>query len=319
MALTLKDVTVGQSDKVVNLVIDEFRRASFILDALTFDDAVSPGTGGSTMTYGYTKLKTPSEAEGRAINSEYTAGEAVREKKTTDLKIFGGSFKVDRVLEQAAANSEIAFQLKEKTKAATNKFHNDFINGDSAQVNTDFDGIDKHVTGTDTEVKITGNIDLTDDTKIKANAAKMALEIDKWLETMDGKPHTLLMNSRMKTILGAIARELKYATEAEDAFGRKVQAYDGIPLIDMGKYYKNKKTIDVVSTAEGTGLTSIYAVQFGLDAVHGVSLKGDKIINTYLPDMKAPGAVKTGEVEAIMGIAVKNSKKVGALRNIKIK
>lgn len=319
MALTLKDVTVGQSDKVVNLVVDEFRRASFILDALTFDDAVSPGTGGSTMTYGYTKLKTPSEAEGRAINSEYVAGEAIREKKTTDLKIFGGSFKVDRVLEQTAANSEIAFQLKEKTKASINKFHNDVINGDSSQVLTDFDGIDKHVTGTDTEVKISGNIDVSTAEAIKTNAALLALEIDKWFETMDGKPHALLMNSRMKTVLGAVARELKYATPVEDAFGRKVDAYDGIPLIDMGKYYKNNKTVDVVGIAEGTGLTSIYAVQFGLDAVHGVSLKGGKIISTYLPDMKAPGAVKTGEVEAIMGIAVKNSKKVGALRNIKVK
>ncbi|MCI6068106.1 MAG: hypothetical protein MR707_07775 [Galactobacillus timonensis] len=50
MPLTLEQAKVGMADKVDQNVIDEFRRSSFILDKLTFDDAVSPGTGGSTLT-----------------------------------------------------------------------------------------------------------------------------------------------------------------------------------------------------------------------------------------------------------------------------
>lgn len=46
------------------------------------------------MTYGYMQLKTPSTAARRDINTEYTNNEAKREKKTADLDIFGGSFKV---------------------------------------------------------------------------------------------------------------------------------------------------------------------------------------------------------------------------------
>ena len=65
-----------------SFVIDEFRRGSLLLDQLTFDDAVSPGTGGSTMTYGYTQLLTPATAGFRAINTEYTPNEAKRAKKT---------------------------------------------------------------------------------------------------------------------------------------------------------------------------------------------------------------------------------------------
>lgn len=320
MPLTLQQAKVGMADKVDQQVTDNLMRSSAILEKLTFDDAVSPGTGGSTMTYGYMMLKTPSVAEGRALNAEYTPGEAIKEKKTTELKIFGGAFQVDRVLEESAAKSEIAFQVEQKTLAAKNKFHNDFINGDSSQHNTEFDGIDKLVTGTDTEVKITANIDLSTAEKIKENAPKFAFELDKWFETMDGKPHLLLVNSRMKTILGAVARELNYKTLAEDSFGRKVDAYDGIPLLDMGKYYdaSKSKTVNVVKIADSTNLTSIYAVQLGLDAVHGVSLKGGNIIRTYLPDLKAPGALKKGEVEVVAGIACKNSKKIGALRNIKV-
>ena len=56
MPLTLAQAKAAMTDKVDQLVIDEFRRESSLLDKLTFDDAVSPGTGGSTMTYGYVQL-----------------------------------------------------------------------------------------------------------------------------------------------------------------------------------------------------------------------------------------------------------------------
>ncbi|MCB6603536.1 phage capsid protein, partial [Erysipelatoclostridium ramosum] len=51
---------------------------------------------------------------------------------------------------------------------------------------------------------------------------------------------------------------------------------------------------------------------------HGISPKGEKLIKTYLPDMKAPGAVKTGEVEMLAGIVLKNSKKAGVFRKVKV-
>lgn len=47
MAITLAEAKVGMADKVDQMVVDEFRRDSFLLDRLVFDDAVSPGTGGS--------------------------------------------------------------------------------------------------------------------------------------------------------------------------------------------------------------------------------------------------------------------------------
>ena len=95
MAITLEEAKVGMADKVDQQVIDTFQRSSLLLDKLTFDNAISPGTGGSTLAYGYTQLKTPSTAGVRSINTEYTAGEAKREKKTTQAVIMGGRFEVD--------------------------------------------------------------------------------------------------------------------------------------------------------------------------------------------------------------------------------
>ena len=43
------------------------------------------------------------------------------------------------------------------------------------------------------------------------------------------------------------------------------------------------------------------------------------MLRTYLPDLKAPGAVKKGEVEMLAGAVLKNSKMAGVLKGIKIK
>lgn len=326
MPLTLEQAKVGMADRIDQTVIDEFRRDSFILDKLTFDNAVSPGTGGSTLTYGYTQLLTPSVAEGRKLNSEYTAGEALRTTKAINLKIFGGAFEVDRVLEKTAAKSEISFQLQQKTKAVANKFHNDFINGKSTakgKADTDataFDGLDVLCKGLSTEYTPDAAIDLSTAEKIKANAEGFVFALDNWLATLSQKPDALLCNSKLATDLKFVAKEMGYYTHSEDAFGRGVDNYDGIPIVDMGKYYDGtaKKTVDVVSIDSKTGTTSLYAVCFGLDAVHAVSPKGEKIINTYLPNLDQPGAVKRGEVEMVAGIVLKDSTKAGVFRNIQV-
>ena len=98
MAITLEQAKISMADKVDQQVVDMFRRNSMLLDNMVFDNAISPGTGGSTLTYGYIQLKTPSTAAVRTINGEYTPGEAIREKKTTGAIIMGGAFQVDRVL-----------------------------------------------------------------------------------------------------------------------------------------------------------------------------------------------------------------------------
>ena len=60
MAITLAEAKVGMANHVDQMIVDEFRRSSLLLDRLVFDNAISPGTGGSTLTYGYIQLQTPS-------------------------------------------------------------------------------------------------------------------------------------------------------------------------------------------------------------------------------------------------------------------
>ena len=326
MAITLAEAKVGMADKVDQQVIDSFRRSSLLLDSLIFDDAVSPGTGGSTLTYGYVQLKTPSTAAVRAVNGTYTAGEAKREKKTTSCAIMGGSFQVDRVLiGTSGAVDELAFQVEQKVKATSNYFSNLVINGTSASSGTGyvantFDGLKKLLTGSDTEY--TSAVDLSTSALVQSNYNAFLDELDAFIASLDGKPSMLLMNEKMLTKVRSCARRAGYYTRSEDAFGRQVEMYNGIPLMDAGKYYNGSATSDIIETTAATssaeGTTAIYAVRIGLDGFHGISPTGNKVISSYLPDLSAPGEVKKGDVELVAGVALKNTKAAGVLKGIKV-
>ena len=94
MAITLEEAKVGMADHVNQSIVDMFQRSSLLLDRMTFDNCISPGTGGSTLSYGYIQLKTPSTAGVRSINSEYTPGEAKREENFNPRPPHGGRLNI---------------------------------------------------------------------------------------------------------------------------------------------------------------------------------------------------------------------------------
>ncbi len=326
MAVTLEQAKVGMANKIDQMVIDEFRRGSLLMDALTFDDSVSPGTGGSTLVYGYTQLKTPAMADFRNINSEYTSGEADRQTKSVELKIFGGEFKIDRVLANTSgAVDEVQFQLQEKIKATTNLFHNAVINGDKAVKG--FDGLDVMLAGSSTEISAGADkaIDLSTATAIDTNYKAFLDLMDAFLAELDGVPDMLMGNSKLITKLKACARRAGYLTQSEDAFGRQVDSYNGIKFVDLSYYYNGTTTLPIVPIVsrkhnETTvpGLTDLYAARFALDGFHAASPLGGKVISTTIPDFTTAGAVKAGDVEMVAATVLKKTRAAGVLRNIKV-
>lgn len=313
MAITLQDAKIGMADKVDQQIVDMFRRSSILLDKLTFDNCISPGTGGSTLTYGYIQLKSPATAAVRNVGGEYTPGEAKREKKTTSAVIMGGAFQVDRVLQNTAgAADEVAFQAEQKIKATANCFHNMAINGDTE--NGGFDGLKKLLSGTANEV--TSTVSLTTSQELDQNYNAFLDEMDAFLATLDGSADMLLMNTQMLIKLRSIARRAGYYERSVDDFGKTVETYAGIPMVDMGKYFDGENSVDVIPTEDGK--TAIYAVCLGLDGFHGISPTGTGVLNSYMPDLNAPGAVKTGEVELVAGVALKNTLKAAVLTGIAI-
>lgn len=328
MAITLAEARVGMANHVDQHVVELFQQSSLLMDALTFDDAISPGTGGSTLVYGYVQELTPSTAAVRQINHEYTANEAKRTDKTTKAIIMGGSFEVDRVIQATSgAVNEIEYQLQKKIRATRNEFHNTLVNGsklavDAGYVTDTFDGLRKLLAGTSNEFHST--VDVSTGAKRTSSGHDLLDDLDALIASIQGGTDMLLMNRKMMNVIRSVARRAGYWDHNRDEFGRVVETYNGIPMQDLGTYYDANQgaEIDVLANDTTSGVKgSIIAVHFDLlNGFHGISPMGggQALIRTYLPDLNAPGAVKKGEVELVAGCALKNTKAAGILDGIKI-
>lgn len=315
MAVTLADAKLLTQDKLTQDVIDEFRRDN-LMDLLVYDNCVSLN-GGSTLAYTYNRVETPGTAEFREINKEYNPQEAKTKQYTTNLKVFGGSFGVDRVIQKhvKGVTNQLAFQLEQKIKGAQALFSDTFFNGSSAENEKVFDGLDVALTGTSTEYNAGGSlIDLSTASAIDENYKAFLDAVEDLLAELDGTPTFLAMNRKLRSAFNKVGRRTVAYQETRDEFGRPVVTYDGIQLITIGDKPGTANPI----IANGENGTSLYAVRVGLDGVCAVTPEGDSIIDVYMPSFETPGAVKTGEVEMVCGLAIKSTKSAGALRKIKV-
>lgn len=338
MPVSLAQAQVNCQDDVDFHVIDQYRRNSWLLDQLMFDDCVNPSGGGATLTYGYTRLVNARQAAFRAINSEYAKSQATRTRVTTDLKPLGGAFEVDRVIANLgpAATNEVNFQMNELIKGSIVGFINEVVNGDVAVDADGFDGLDKALTGSSTETTPGGAaayVDWTSATLNTQDKAHDALDVlDEFLSLVVGGANAIIGNRKSITRVRSLARRAGYYTREEDALGRVIERYGNAVLIDAGTKVAEASTTetDIVpietrdpdgAGAGGniTGLTDLYAVNFGMDSFHGVSVSGSPLVRSWLPDFTTAGAVKPGEVEmGPISAVLKRSTGAAVLRNVKV-
>ncbi|MDP9799351.1 hypothetical protein J2S43_007863 [Catenuloplanes nepalensis] len=352
MPVTLAQAQVNVQDDVAFAVIDDLRRYSWLLDRIVFDDTVNP-TGGTTLTYGYTRLVTPRTAAFRALNTEYVPGQAVRQRYNVDLKPHGGAFELDRVLAHLGqrATDEATFQVTQLTTAVHQKFQEELINGDIAVDANGFDGLDKILTGASTEYDPLTNGTATGYLNWSASAittqalAMAALDqLDEMLakiipsKTGGGDlsapgalppgEKAILGNTKSITRIRALARWAGLYTVEKDDVGRQVERYGPWVLVDLGDGQTGASPIVPIYSADAdnagsggtiTGLTDIYAVTFGMDALHAAAVANKPLVETWLPDYTTAGAVKKGEVEMGPTAAVlKSTRACGVLRKVKV-
>ncbi|MBN8883477.1 MAG: phage capsid protein [Salana multivorans] len=314
MPVTLAQAQQNATDDVDLAVIDEFRTNS-LMDLITFDDVVNPVGGGGTLTYGYRRLAELGTAAFRAINAEYAPTEVSTTRHSVDLKPLGGSFQVDRVLSRVgpAASGEVALQMSQKIRATQAEFGNAVINGDSSADEDSFDGLSKALAGSTTEVTTT--IDWSA-TMGEAQAFAVLDALDELLALLDGAPGAIITNKRAIAKIRSAARRTSMYTREPGPRDTYVEAYGGARLIDAGK--RAGTNADVIPVRSG-GLTEMYAVRFGLDAFHGVSMAGAPLVQTWLPDFTKAGAVKTGEVEmGPVAVVLKRTKAAAVARSVKV-
>lgn len=314
MPITLAEAKALSQDKLTQFVIDEFRKSA-LLDMLPFDDTVKP-QGGTTMAYVYNRVTTLPTAAVRAINSEFIAQEAKTTPYTVNLKVLGGSFQLDRVIinDEKQVVDHIQFQLAQKIQATRALFHDLMINGDSGVDPNEFDGLNKALTGSSTELIPAAAIDLSTSANIDTNWKKFLDQLRKMRAALDGAPTIFGMNGDMFAVFQSVMDRAGINLASKQNYGDEVVQWGQSLVMSLGD--KPGTSSPIIPTAAGE--TSIYAARLTLDGVHGVSPTGSAMINTYLPNMAAPGAVKSGEVEMVAAIALKATRSAGVLRKVKI-
>lgn len=337
MPVTLAQASVNTLTDVDFSVIDNLRRYSWLLDNMTFDDSVTPGTAGGTLTYGYTRLITAAGADFRAYNSEYVPGQAVRQQFTTNLKPLGGAYTLDRALANLgpAATNEITFQMQQLMTSIRVRFQQEVILGDTAVNANGFDGLSKALTGTVTEKTAgyfcgSGNWNAsTVNTQALANSRLD--ELDDFLSLIvpshtgsgdQGAPgavppgvRAILGNTRAIARVRALARWAASYQSVKDDLGRQIESYGPWVLVDIGDRFDGSAPIIPITS----NATDLYAVTFGLDALHGVSVSGTPIVQSWMPLFSQAGAVKSGEIEmGPVSVVLKNTKAAGVLRTITV-
>lgn len=336
MPITLAQAQINAQNDVDYAVIDTFRRYdNTLLDLFVWDDIVTPGTNEQTLSYSYTRLSAAAAAGPRAFNSEYIPGKAVRTRQSVDLKAYGGSFELDRVFKALGprTSNEISFQMQQLMISTRVAWTTDLIRGDSAVDSAAFDGLSKILTGSVTEVNTT-TLDISPGA-ITSQALAMAAysRLDLWLRSIlpsrigsgDMSPGAvppgelaILTNTIGAAALEHLARWASIYTMQPDVLGREVRKLGRYRIIDIGDLADGSAPIIPIG-ASVTGETDLYAVSFGMDALHGVSAAGQPLVQAWLPDFTTSGAVKVGEVE--MGPAspvLKSTKAAGVFRKVKV-
>lgn len=316
MAITLEQMKLTSPNALDKSVIQEFQANSFLLNHMPFETCSIPSGTNTTFVYEYFRTVTPSATAFRDFGEEYTPSSAELNNFTVALKPFGGTFNIDRKFINAGFIDRCEYEISEKIISATATFNNCVINGDSAVDAKTFDGLDKALTGSNTEFIPPDAIDLSTDAAVSANGKSLINWLNRLRKNLNGTPTCILGNTEAILKIAECATDRALYQTNYDSFGTLIESYARIPLIDLGNMPGTGKPI--ISTDSGTGETSLYAVVCNEKGFHGV-MSPDGLVETVVPKKELTASSNvTGRVEMLAAVALKATRAAGVLRKIKV-
>ena len=246
MALTKTEAAKLTQDMMLRGVIETIVTESMILELLPFMEVT-----GTTLTYN--REATMPGATFYDVGDTWTEATPTFNQVTAALRIMGGDADVDNFLQQTYSNPNdlAAAVVAAKAKAVARKWSDTFFNGDSTVDSKSFDGLHKLIPAAQ---RRKANND---------NANGGALNLDDMDQLVDlvkpGKPDAIFLSKRSRRKLKQLRRSGGNVLEVDvDQFGRRVEYYDGIPLV-VDDFILDNRT---VGTSAGI-CSTMYAVQFG--------------------------------------------------------
>lgn len=284
-------------------VIATFARASAWLADIPFKNI--PGN-----SYAYDREQTLPGIAFRGINESYTASTVVVNPQSEALRIGGGYLDVYRALLKMMGDQVRSTHEAMKAKALAAEISRVVIKGDSTTNAREFDGL---------QARLTGN-QLVENGSTDGGDVLSMFQLDTAISRCAGPNKRLWLPKLTKLRITQAARTTTvggYVTYTTDQFGRQVEAYNGIPLVEEYPENDGTETLafdELGSTGSTATASSIYCVSLSDGFVSGIQNGVMEVIDQGLLDSEVK--VRT-LVEWLIGMVVEHPRAAVRLRGIK--
>jgi len=240
----------------------------------------------------------------RNYNANYAEAYAEVSQQSESLRLFGGDIKIDRAILDLEGAESRAYQVQAKTRAMRLAWESLFINGDSNQSPSEFDGLASRLPAADYA---------SNSQVIRNGSSATALDLnalDEAIDAVDAQGGTkyLVMSKSARRHLTKQARTSAQIDIARNEFGYQQMVYAGLPVIELDRDHQNAPILDSSPSDQ-----SIYVVTFGNDLLTGIQNGGIQVRD--LGESTASPQIVI-RVEWYCGLAMINGRSAARLTNV---
>jgi hypothetical protein len=258
-------------------------------------------------SYKYNQEQTLPGIAFRGFNEGYTESTGVINPQTESLTIIGGDsdFDVAQIAMKLGGNDTRAVHDGMKAKSLSLEWLKTFFKGDTGDNPKAFDGLETRLTGS--QVLSAG-----------ANGAQLTLDmLDELCDAVTGQPSAIFApkaiirhyRGLLRTVGGATPESLMIPN-----FGRPVIAHNGVPILPIEDGADGNPILAFNETQSSSNVaSSVYAVKFGPDALHGIQTAPMNVRD--LGELETKPAYRT-RIEWYSGIVLKHPKCAARLKGV---
>ena len=198
----------------------------------------------------------------RNYNGALAESYAEVSQQSESLKLFGGDIKVDKAIVELEGAEAKAYQIQARVRAMRLAWEALFINGDSNQSPSEFDGLAARIQSGSSQYFQNGS-----GTGQALNLGTLDEAIDN-VDAQGGRKYLVMSKSARR----ALSRQARTNTQIEisrNEFGYQQMIYAGVPVLELDRDHKNVAILDSDPAAQ-----DLYVVSFGNDHLTGIQNGG---------------------------------------------
>ena len=234
----------------------------------------------------------------RNYNGSLAESYAEVSQQSESLKLFGGDIKVDRAIVTLEGAQAKAYQVQSRVRAMRMAWEALFINGDSNQSPSEFDGLAARIQSGSSQFFANGGGAL--------DLGKLDEAIDN-VDAQGGRKYIVCS----KSLRRALTRQTRLNTQIDitrNEFGYQQYSYMGLPLLELDRDNKNVAILDSNPAAQ-----DMYVVSFGNDHLTGIQ-NGGVSVRELGEDHTQPQMIT--RVEWYCGLALINGRAAARVSGI---